>query len=164
MAAKSALPLLALGAGALLLMGRKKKPSKKDESQSEEGLEPPKKVNGVDTPAAREAKEIWSDRQVALAFLGYDAGEYDGEPTEATRIAIKEFQGDHGIPQTGEWNQETAEAMKKAGLTKLKDMAWEQIRSLWSKYFPQWSDDPKDETIEFDKIFESLTEINPFSD
>lgn len=146
----NALPLLLAGGAALLLLGGKKK-----------GAGPePAPVEDEPTAGAAEAAKVWEDRQMALDFLGYRVGAIDGDPGGSTRTALKTFQADSGLEPTGEWNKETAVAMKAAGLSKIRDMSWEALRELWAKYFPGWSDTTDDDTIEFDDLFERLTGVS----
>jgi hypothetical protein len=134
------LPLLLLGAGALVLLSSGKK---------------------VAPPPASVSANVWENRMRALDFLGYDPGEIAGSPTDATRTAIKRFQADYNLEQTGLWDEATAGAVMSAGLNKLREMSWDQLRNLWAAYFPEWTEDPQDDTILFDELFELISEWNP---
>ncbi len=148
----NALPLLLVGGAALLLLGGKKKSSAADGPG-------PSPAEDEPTAEAAEAAKVWEDRQMALDFLGYRVGAIDGDPGASTRTAIKTFQADSDLEPTGEWDKETAAAMKAAGLSKLRDMSWDALRDLWVKYFPGWSD-TTDDTIGFDDLFERLTSVS----
>ena len=122
------------------------------------GKAPPRPSGGGGGGTA--SKEVWKDRQRALGFLGYDVGKIDGIWGPATANALREFQTFANIPVTGSWDQPTAEVMRRAGLQKLSTMAWEQIREIWSFYFPQWAPSGADDSkIEFDKLLDKLTAI-----
>ena len=109
-------------------------------------------------PHASEKANVWENRMRALDFLGYDPGEISGSPTDATRSAIKLFQADYNLEPTGMWDEPTALAAKSAGLNKLREMSWDQLRNLWASYFPEWTEDPQDDTIRFDELFELISE------
>lgn len=49
--------------------------------------------------------------QQILAELGYDPGPLDGLLGPSTRSALKQYQLDRGLPQTGELDEATAEAL-----------------------------------------------------
>jgi hypothetical protein len=159
--AKSALPLLLLGGVALVVMSKKKTgtsgvPTPPPGPVPPNGKAPPRPSGGGGTAS----KEVWKDRQRALGFLGYDVGKVDGLYGPATANALKEFQADNGIPATGQWNEATAETMRRVGLHALSNMAWDKIREFWNYYFPQWGQaGGQDDKIEFDKLFDKLTAI-----
>jgi hypothetical protein len=54
------------------------------------------------------------DAQVRLAALGYKPGTADGKPGPRTRDALKRFQRDQGLPQTGQLDTETAQRLMAA--------------------------------------------------
>ena len=55
----------------------------------------------------------WLDRQDALIQLGYDPGTPDGVFGPKTSGALKEFQKDFGLKESGQWNSETKAQLKK---------------------------------------------------
>jgi hypothetical protein len=61
------------------------------------GLDPSDSVTGV---------------QGRLRNLGYDVGEIDGEVGAKTRAALCAFQAEHGLPETGEVDEETCRKLK----------------------------------------------------
>lgn len=52
--------------------------------------------------------------EARLANLGYDVGTVDGVADESTKAAIKHFQFDHGLPATGELDDETRDRIDHA--------------------------------------------------
>ncbi len=70
-------------------------------------------------PAA-EARAMILRVQTGLSELAYDPGGIDGELTDATRAAIKEFQRDRKMPETGEVTEELlAELGKMSGQSEM---------------------------------------------
>jgi peptidoglycan hydrolase-like protein with peptidoglycan-binding domain len=51
--------------------------------------------------------------QYALADLGYDPGEANGQMSETTRAAVRKFESDRGIPATGEISRAVLKEMSK---------------------------------------------------
>ena len=55
--------------------------------------------------------QVIANVQTALQSLGYDPGEINGTYGPSTRLALLNFQGDNGLPATGEIDQETLESL-----------------------------------------------------
>ena len=69
-----------------------------------------------DTPLAPvdERDENIAEAQRILAYLGYKPGPADGVPGDRTRAALRAFQADVGLEQTGEVNQTLLARLKAA--------------------------------------------------
>lgn len=129
MAKKSALPIIAIGAGALLLLGGKKK--KKGSSSGGYGdfdyenmvvppTDPPNDATKTSGPSGKTAStQTWKQRQTALAFVAgmgvcnCHPGNIDGVWGPATVNAIVAFQNCAGIGMDGKWGPATQAAMSK---------------------------------------------------
>jgi hypothetical protein len=61
--------------------------------------------------AARPSTEVIGAVQHMLTELGYDAGRIDGMLGDKTRQAIRKFQNDNGLPQTGTASEELLELL-----------------------------------------------------
>lgn len=119
--AKSALPLLAVGAGALLLMSGKKK--KKTSSSVSQTIDvpptqpPPVQTGGSSGGSAGVA--VWKQRQTALAFVAgmgvcnCHPGAIDGLYGPATINAVIAFQVCTDIQVDGKWGPQTDAMMKR---------------------------------------------------
>jgi peptidoglycan hydrolase-like protein with peptidoglycan-binding domain len=59
------------------------------------------KENRIEVPTEAKIMRV----QKLLATLGYDAGKADGKMSAATRAAIKQFEADHDMPQTGTFTE-----------------------------------------------------------
>jgi peptidoglycan hydrolase-like protein with peptidoglycan-binding domain len=120
------LPIVAIGAAAVLLSKKKKK--KKSGSYSDFDYEnfvvpptpPPANATKTSGPSAGTAsKETWKQRQTALAFVAgmkvcnCHPGNIDGMYGPATINAIIAFQVCAGIGVDGKWGPQTQNAMSK---------------------------------------------------
>lgn len=63
---------------------------------------------------------VIEDAQRALAEKGYDPGPADGFAGPQTRSAVKKFQGDQNLAQTGRFDQKTLAALNVGGIQTLK--------------------------------------------
>lgn len=52
--------------------------------------------------------------QIMLHGLGYEPGRVDGYYSEATADAVSRFQGEHGLPATGEIDAKTAQSLEQS--------------------------------------------------
>ena len=75
----------------------------------QDGITPPSVSGG----GVADLSSVYAVQQ-ALAALGYDPGEVDGINGQMTRGALTAFQGDHGLPTTGEINSQTNVALNTA--------------------------------------------------
>lgn len=72
---------------------------------------PAPKPDPVKAADAKPSTEIIGAVQHMLTELGYDAGRIDGVIGDKTRIAIRKFQSDSGLPQTGVATEELLELL-----------------------------------------------------
>jgi len=113
------LPILAIGAGALLIMGKKKK--KKKTALIDYGSEIGVQIQKTAGPSGATAGlSTWKARQESLARLtslgicACDPGVADGKYGTNTKNAIKAFQRHAGIGVDGKWGPQTEAAMQSA--------------------------------------------------
>jgi peptidoglycan hydrolase-like protein with peptidoglycan-binding domain len=113
----NALPLLLLAGGAALLVLSAKK---KVASGHTEATEPPPPTPKPGPSGSSASKEVWKERQYALAYLSglgvcsCSPGKIDGVYGSKTKSALKSFQSYAGISQTGKWDAATNKAMSQA--------------------------------------------------
>lgn len=86
-----------------------------------------KKEQGA--PAAVPTEE-WEEVQYGLRFVGYDV-EVTGIADTQTRAALSQFQADNGIPETGQYDPPTVEAMSVIvmAMTQKTLVDWEKVKS-----------------------------------
>jgi peptidoglycan hydrolase-like protein with peptidoglycan-binding domain len=63
---------------------------------------------------------VIQDAQRALAEKGYDPGPADGVSGPQTRVAVKNFQADQNLAQTGRLDQKTLAALNVGGIQAIK--------------------------------------------
>lgn len=74
----------------------------------------PREVPKKSPPPKAEPGNPIAAAQEALRHLGYDPGPSDGVVGPKTREAVKKFERDHGMPETGEITPQLIERMSKA--------------------------------------------------
>ena len=116
------LPLLFAAAAAVILLGKK--------SSGNSVLSPPPKVPSKVSGGTTPSKEIWQQRQAALAYLdglglcNCNPGTQDGVAGKSTSDAILGFQSWINIGLTGEWDELTDAKM---------DEIMSSISATWKK-------------------------------
>ena len=66
---------------------------------------------GTPRPSADQLRLMIMRVQAALYAKGYDPGAIDGELTESTKLALRKFQGAHGLAVTGKMTTQTMNAL-----------------------------------------------------
>ena len=66
---------------------------------------------GTPRPSGDQLRLMIMRMQAALYAKGYDPGAIDGELTESTKLALRKFQGAHGLAATGKMTTQTMNAL-----------------------------------------------------
>ena len=83
-------------------------------------------VGSLTAPAGAGPDQI-ETLQWRLLFLGYDVGRTDGLMSEKTHEAIRAFERDQGLPETGEPTEALSDLTKKEW-ERRRDAEWETLR------------------------------------
>src|SRR5215212_4939990 len=74
----------------------------------------PKTAGAIDAARGRDTENAVTSVQTALTELGYYAGLIDGDYGPATTRAMRHFQSDHGLEESGDFDATTAATLFRA--------------------------------------------------